>query len=327
MKCPLCSREQDADAVFCTACGKKIPRCPACGTVLYKRSRFCVVDGTPLPENLFAGFPPEPEQAPAAPRTAGSAAPPARPVPPERRKKSRLSLVLLLLLLFLLATAALAFFLFRQGLPPFSQEPDQTIASGDEDEEDGGDWDGLPEENPDEEPAEDEENPTEDVPEVIPAGPPSEESEPEPAPAVSMTAITSVDASSYLSESQYSLYHTPDRIMDGDLATAWVEDGTGEGIDESITFTFDSVYLVSGMCIHAGYQKSAELYEKNARPASLTILFSSGETQTVTLQDVNGPQDIVFPAPVETASITLVISSVYSGSKYTDTAVSEISFY
>ena len=115
--------------------------------------------------------------------------------------------------------------------------------------------------------------------------------------------------------------------MDGDLATAWVEDGTGEGIDESITFTFDSVYLVSGMCIHAGYQKSAELYEKNARPASLTILFSSGETQTVTLQDVNGPQDIVFPAPVETASITLVISSVYSGSKYTDTAVSEISFY
>lgn len=242
-------------------------------------------------------------------------------------EKSRLSLVLLLLLLFLLATAALAFFLFRQGLPPFSQEPDQTIASGDEDEEDGGDWDGLPEENPDEEPAEDEETPAEDVPEVIPAGPPSEESEPEPAPAVSMTAITSVDASSYLSESQYSLYHTPDRIMDGDLATAWVEDGTGEGIDESITFTFDSVYLVSGMCIHAGYQKSAELYEKNARPASLTILFSSGETQTVTLQDVNGPQDIVFPAPVETASITLVISSVYSGSKYTDTAVSEISFY
>lgn len=140
MKCPLCSREQDADAVFCTACGKKIPRCPACGTVLYKRSRFCVVDGTPLPENLFAGFPPEPEQTPAAPRAAGSAAPP-------------------------------------------------------------------------------------------------------------------------------------------------------------------------------------------ARPASLTILFSSGETQTVTLQDVNGPQDIVFPAPVETASITLVISSVYSGSKYTDTAVSEISFY
>ena len=225
-----------------------------------------------------------------------------------------------------MATAALAFFLFRQGLPPFSQEPDQTIASGDEDEEDGGDWDGLPEENPDEEPAEDEENPTEDVPEVIPAGPPSEP-EREPAPAVSMTAITSVDASSCLSESQYSLYHTPDRIMDGDLATAWVEDGTGEGIDESITFTFDGVYLVSGMCIHAGYQKSAELYEKNARPASLTILFSNGGTQTVTLQDVNGPQDIVFPAPVETASITLVISSVYSGSKYTDTAVSEISFY
>ena len=65
MKCPICRREQDADAIYCTGCGQKIPRCPTCGTVLYQRCRFCETDGTPLPEELFAGLPPE-QTAPAA---------------------------------------------------------------------------------------------------------------------------------------------------------------------------------------------------------------------------------------------------------------------
>ena len=33
MKCPICARETDSDAVFCEICGKKIPRCPSCGKV------------------------------------------------------------------------------------------------------------------------------------------------------------------------------------------------------------------------------------------------------------------------------------------------------
>ena len=53
MKCPICARETDSDAVFCEICGKKIPRCPSCGKVLYERSRFCDHDGAPLPEELF----------------------------------------------------------------------------------------------------------------------------------------------------------------------------------------------------------------------------------------------------------------------------------
>ena len=64
MKCPICARETDSDAVFCEICGKKIPRCPSCGKVLYERSRFCDHDGAPLPEELFLDLPPDPSDAP-----------------------------------------------------------------------------------------------------------------------------------------------------------------------------------------------------------------------------------------------------------------------
>lgn len=326
MKCPICSREQDAGTVFCTACGKKIPRCPACGTVLYERGRFCVTDGTPLPEELFADFPPVHTPSP-PPAAAGRTVPP--PPPPVKKKRNRLPIVFIIIPLLLLAAAAGGYALFQQGLL-FSQEPDRPVSGdsgwNDPDEDEKDDWDDKPEEAPDEGPQANPEKPAEDVPGAEPAGP-SAGPAPAPAAAVSMAAVTSVDASSYLSESQYNLYHTPDRVIDGDLSTAWVEGSSGNGVDESITITFDGIYLVSGMYIYAGYQKSEELYEKNARPASFTVIFSNGESQTVILQDVNGPQDIVFTAPVETGSITLVISSVYSGSKYEDTAISELSFY
>lgn len=144
---------------------------------------------------------------------------------------------------------------------------------------------------------------------------------------VSMSGVISVTASSYLSEPNLNLYHTPERTVDGSLSTAWVEGIDGSGVGESISFTFDRTYLVSGMRINAGYQKSEELYWMNARPASLTVTFSDGTQQTVLLRDVNARQDITFDAPVETQSIRLTIASLYEGTTYADTVISEVSFY
>lgn len=147
------------------------------------------------------------------------------------------------------------------------------------------------------------------------------------APPVTMGGVTSIEASSYLSEPKLNLYHVPGRVVDGDLSTAWVEGIDGHGIGESITFRFDRTYLISGMRVNAGYQKSAELYEKNDRPAAVTLSFSDGTERTVQLQDVNSLQDIPFTLPVETQSVRLTIVSVYPGSTFEDTVFSEISFY
>lgn len=150
----------------------------------------------------------------------------------------------------------------------------------------------------------------------------SDESEQVEIPEIRMRDVKDVSASSYLSEK--NIKHVPDRIMDGDTTTAWVEgvDGNGEG--ESITFTFGDLYAVSDIKIWNGYQKSEDLYYKNARPAELELEFSDGSTERISLQDISsGFQEFALERHV-TSYVKVKIVSTYDGSKYEDTVISEI---
>lgn len=134
--------------------------------------------------------------------------------------------------------------------------------------------------------------------------------------------INHIEASSELNEGTSS--YAASLIEDGDLRTAWVEGTDGQGVGESISLTFDQAYQISGMEIYAGYQKSEDLYYKNSRPETITVGFSDGTSAQYTLQDVNEKQTVRFPTAVETDRLTVRIDSVYAGSKYTDTAISEL---
>lgn len=150
----------------------------------------------------------------------------------------------------------------------------------------------------------------------------SNEQEKDKAPEVRMRDVEDVTASSYLSEK--NIKHVPDLIMDGDTTTAWVEgvDGNGEG--ESITVTFGDLYAVSDIKIWNGYQKSEDLYYKNARPAELELEFSDGSTERISLQDISsGFQEFALERHV-TSYVKVKIISTYAGSKYEDTVISEI---
>lgn len=410
MKCPICGYGLDAEAKFCTKCGKRIPRCPTCGEVLYERSRFCVKDGTPLPEALFTDFPPAggvvtgPASQPSAPRPQ----PVPRQEPPKKKKRGPSPAVVVLVVVLLLALAAAAAFgihyILQNDLLPFGDRPASSEDGERDDRGSRGDKDGDEDSEEDKSQQEDEiqdaldlaeeyaddgaydralavlRDALEDYPrsrelkkaledcgdqyaavlmnqaelllgtgrledarDVLANGlaqlPEHTELQDEidrvdgllaqassVAP-VSMSELVSATASSYLSEPNLNLYHTPDRTVDGSLSTAWVEGLDGDGLGESITFTFDRTCLFSGMWINAGYQKSENLYRMNNRPATLTLTFSDGTEQTVSLQDVNGRQDIPFSFPVEAESVQLTITSVYAGNTYADTVISEISFY
>ena len=150
----------------------------------------------------------------------------------------------------------------------------------------------------------------------------SDESEQVEIPEIRMRDVKDVSASSYLSEK--NIKHVPDRIMDGDTTTAWVEgvDGNGEG--ESITFTFGDLYVVSDIKIWNGYQKSEDLYYKNARTSELELEFSDGSTERISLQDMaSGFQEFALERHV-TSYVKVKIVSTYDGSKYEDTVISEI---
>ena len=123
------ARETDSDAVFCEICGKKIPRCPSCGKVLYERSRFCDHDGAPLPEELFLDLPPDPSDA---------------PPPQKKRSGAPLIAVLILLAVLLLAAGAGGYVLLGGELPFLSGEQPEDQPSASED----GDWDEPEEDDP-----------------------------------------------------------------------------------------------------------------------------------------------------------------------------------
>ena len=150
----------------------------------------------------------------------------------------------------------------------------------------------------------------------------SDESEQVEIPEIRMRDVKDVSASSYLSEK--NIKHVPDRIMDGDTTTAWVEGVEGNGEGESITFTFGDLYVVSDIKIWNGYQKSEELYYKNARTSELELEFSDGSTERISLQDMaSGFQEFALERHV-TSYVKVKIVSTYDGSKYEDTVISEI---
>lgn len=142
---------------------------------------------------------------------------------------------------------------------------------------------------------------------------------------VSMEYLQSVTATSELSEQ--NMVHSAERICDGKLENAWVEGVSGQGVGEAVTFVFDDSYSFSSMKINAGYQKTRKLYHKNSRPKKIRITFSDSSSITVKLKDHYGVQKIDFKNCVVADQVTVTIESVYKGSKYKDTVISELKWY
>lgn len=134
--------------------------------------------------------------------------------------------------------------------------------------------------------------------------------------------VKSAQSSSELTEETTT--YSVDQIMDGDFSTAWADGVDGQGIGESISLIFDQTYLLSGFEINAGFQKNNDLYWKNSRPETITIEYPDGSSEQCILQDINDKQTAYLQNPVETDRLTIRIDSVYEGTKYQDTAISEL---
>lgn len=122
--------------------------------------------------------------------------------------------------------------------------------------------------------------------------------------------------------------HTAESVLDGNNSTAWVEAADGQGIGESLMFEFDDTYRVSGIKVKNGFWVDEKTYAKNSRLKEITIGFSDGSSETLTVGDLyNFEDDLKFTQPMDTKSVSITIYSVYPGSKYQDTCITEVSFY
>ncbi|MBN1524588.1 MAG: hypothetical protein JW904_08900 [Spirochaetales bacterium] len=145
---------------------------------------------------------------------------------------------------------------------------------------------------------------------------------------------------------QWSCMYSPQRAQDGDAKTAWCEDAEGDGIGETLVV---KVNVEKPVKIWGGYGKSNAAYLRNSRPQDVLVsVMVSNEkeiTQTgeiyknitvlaqtrITLDDKNNYQSLPLPmvkiprGKQNYTFIAIKILSVYPGSKYEDTLISEVS--
>lgn len=76
-----------------------------------------------------------------------------------------------------------------------------------------------------------------------------------------------------------------------------------------------------------GNHTSDNYYVKNSRPKTITLTFSDGSAEKFTLMDKKEEQTFFFKKVIRTTDIRLTIDSVYTGSAYEDTIISEIVFW
>lgn len=133
----------------------------------------------------------------------------------------------------------------------------------------------------------------------------------------------SVCVSSVL-DPQYGNRYGGGNLFDGNPATAWVEGVGGQGEGESIVVEFDRPRSPTTIEVLNGYTKSAAIFAKNSRVRVLELRNSAGEDFTLQLEDSMDWQRLSLPAMQPCDWISLTIRDVYPGSKYQDTAISEL---
>ncbi|SCW66510.1 WD domain-containing protein, G-beta repeat-containing protein [Ancylobacter rudongensis] len=113
-------------------------------------------------------------------------------------------------------------------------------------------------------------------------------------------------------------------LADGDRATAWVEGERGDGIGETLLVLFERPTRIKGLSLINGYDKNTDIFTKNNRVATVELRSSRGDMVGAALQDRGGWQRILDRDLGDVTWIELSITAVNRGSKYRDTAISEL---
>ena len=144
--------------------------------------------------------------------------------------------------------------------------------------------------------------------------------------------VDKVVASSAL-KAQGSKNYKASNIFDMDPETAWVEGVKGHGIGQWIEFKDVSVRQDGIWCevctisILNGYVKSDKAWRENGRVKRLKVYCNGKPKCILELQNSRSMQHFnVYGLFSKRATIKFEILDVYPGTKYQDTAISEIDF-
>ncbi|GDX81820.1 hypothetical protein LBMAG42_36310 [Deltaproteobacteria bacterium] len=128
----------------------------------------------------------------------------------------------------------------------------------------------------------------------------------------SSTAVSDVDGN-----------YNPGNASDGISDSMWCEGNKkSDGMAEWVELKLSNRSAVSSLKIRNG-APSSDLYKAVNRPASATVSFSDGATESISLKDMLFEQSVSFPTHT-TDSVRLTVTGVKKGEKYDDLCISEI---
>ena len=144
--------------------------------------------------------------------------------------------------------------------------------------------------------------------------------------------IASAEATSCLADYQDKSYGA-DKLIDGNIATPWVEgtEGTGEG--EKIILNLENPVNVHGILLYNGYLQNDDLHSSNGVVTKVSVDFGNGNIVETEIKDLTYSVELPVPDRIEleqsvfTEQIIITILDAKFGDKYEDTCIGEIKIF
>lgn len=140
----------------------------------------------------------------------------------------------------------------------------------------------------------------------------------------SKVTVKDAMASSTLEQEEYD--NSVQMVLDGNETTSWQEGVSGDGLGEFLWFSLGSKKKVRYLTFKLGNWRDQERYQKNNRPKQLTIWLGD-ESYTISFPDEKKEFCVVLSQDCEISSVQIYIDSVYKGTEWDDTCISEVGIY
>ncbi len=136
--------------------------------------------------------------------------------------------------------------------------------------------------------------------------------------------IASATAKSYYSAAGTS--YPADKVKDG-KTVPWFEGDPGNGVGSWIEIDLGGEKKIMKLAVFAGDWQSGDNWQRANRPREIEIKWSDGTTDLWTMSDEWKVQTYVPKTPKMTSTVRFKVNSLYSGTTFPDTAISEIVVY
>ncbi len=140
----------------------------------------------------------------------------------------------------------------------------------------------------------------------------------------SIVSVLKAEASSSIEQDGYD--NTADVTLDNDATTSWQEGVDGDGVGEYLYYKLSKNYDVKYITFKMGNWRDQKNYTENNRPKQITI-WCGDKYFEVTIPDGMTEYCVELSDDVNCSEIYVVIDSVYKGTAWDDTCISEVGIY